>query len=59
MGLDTLDLEKLRLGKGGVQHAAQPHTMKACVGGFVNTVLDVATGKRAKKKKEEKKIMVG
>ena len=31
---------------GGVQHAAQPHIMKAHVGRFVNTVLNVATGKR-------------
>ena len=46
MGLDTRDLEALRLGRGGVQRGAQPHTMKACAGGFVNTVLDVATRKR-------------
>ena len=46
MGLDTQDLETLRLGKCGVQRAAQPHTMKAVAGGFENTVLDAATGKR-------------
>ena len=46
MGLDIRDLEILRLVKGGVQRAAQPHTMKARAGGFVSIVLDVATRKK-------------
>ena len=32
--------------RGGVQGTAQPHTMKAHAGGFVYTVLDVATSRR-------------
>ena len=46
MVLDTRNQEPLRLGRGGVQRAAQPHTMKASVAGFENTVLAAATGKR-------------
>ena len=46
MVLETRNQEPLRLGRGGVQRAAQPHTMKASVAGFENTVLAAATGKR-------------
>ena len=46
MGLDIRDLKILRLVKGGVQHAARPHTVKASAGGFVKIVQDVATKKK-------------